>query len=65
MPSLFKHAQSIYDRDGFTRLLLAGLGFVYNRTIWPILPESDQYKRFNGVKVRKKKVFDSQLPFPT
>jgi hypothetical protein len=62
---LWEKAANIAARDGPRAALLAGLGYVYNRTVWPWLPSTDEWVQFNGVKMRRRKFGDAWIPIPT
>lgn len=58
-------ARRILRREGLKATVLAGLGYVYNRTVWPHLPETDDWVRYNGVRFHRRRIGDSLIPFPS
>ncbi len=62
---LVAKARRILRREGVIATILAGLGYVYNRTIWPLLPERDEWVRYNGVKFHRRRLGDRFVRFPT
>lgn len=62
---LVRKALNIARRRGVAATVASGAGFVYNRTVWPLLPETDEWVRYNDVKLRRRRVGDASVPFPT
>ena len=54
----------IYREEGLGPLLRKASGYVYNRTVWPLLPTT-AYVTYAGVRVERRKPLDMRLPFPT
>jgi hypothetical protein len=63
--SLVNEIRHAYQSDGIVQLGLLAVGFVYNRTVWPVLPEADEFQHFNEIRRRRKKILDGTVPFPT
>lgn len=62
---LWTKFRNIAARQGPKAALSAGFGYVYNRTVWPFLPETDEWVQFNGVDVRRRRLGDAYMPIPT
>lgn len=58
-------ALNLLRRRGPAATVSMGIGFVYNRTVRRLLPETEEWVRYNGVKLSRRRVGDARMPFPT
>jgi hypothetical protein len=63
--NILREARNVYNNNGVSALFIRGVGFIYNRTIWSLIPETEDYQEFNNVKRRRRRKFDKYVPFPT